>query len=318
MCKAYTVDMQDNMMINWLLNRGITEDVLSRFQVSTGQHRILGECIHLPVIDKDGYVLFRKYRRSPMSEDGEKYIYDAGTHAQLYGWHEARNHPRVLVCEGELDALVAWSNNIPAVSSTGGCMTFTEEWSKWLAKKEVLLCYDNDGPGAKGAVHTLELIPHAKIVQIPDMPNVKDVTDYCMAGGDLHNLLDTAVSYTSLEQVREDRGRRIALFQSVRFHDAYIEKHTPKSYAPSKVRVDGSALERAKSYPIPNMVQFDKRGKVPCLWHSERTASLHYYPKTNSCYCFGGCGRAYDAVDVYRVIHNCSFTDAVRELNKLI
>lgn len=310
--------MQENMMLNWLINRGITEDVLSRFRVSTGPHHTLGECIHIPVADGNGNVLFRKYRRSPMSEDGEKYMYDAGSKAHLYGWHEAHQHPRILVCEGEFDALVAWSNNIPAVSSTGGCMTFTDEWAQWLASKEVLICYDNDEAGMRGMVRTLELIPHARVVLIPDMPNVKDVTDYCMAGGDLHALLDTAVAYTSLEQVREDRGRRIALFQSVKFHDAYITQHTPKSYAPSKARVGGSALERAKSYPIPNMVQFNARGKVSCLWHSERTASLHYYPKTNTCYCFGGCGRAYDAIDVYRAIHTCSFTDAVHELNKLI
>lgn len=317
MCKAYTVDMKENMMIDWLLKRGITEDVLSRFQVSAGQHRILGECIHIPVIDKDGYILYRKYRRSPFDESGEKYLYDTGSRAQLYGWSEAHKHPRVLVCEGELDALVAWSNNIPAVSSTGGAMTFTEDWARWLAKKEVLICYDNDNAGYDGAVHTLSLIPHAKIVQIPDMPNVKDVTDYCMAGGNLHDLLDTATAYTSIEQVKEDRGRRIALFQSVRFHDAYIRKHTPVTYTRRKYDGDNT-LCRAKSYPITNMVTFDRRGKSPCLWHSERTASLHYYQKTNTCYCFGGCGRSYDAIDVYRIIHACSFTDAVKELNKLL
>lgn len=305
-------------MMDWLLKRGITEDVLSRFQVSVGPHAILGECIHIPVIDKDGYILFRKYRRSPFEDVGDKYLYEAGGRAQLYGWHEAKNHPHVLICEGELDALVAWSNNIPAVSSTGGCMTFSDEWAKWLAKKDVVICYDNDKAGADGAVRTLSLVPHAKIVQIPDMPNVKDITDYCMAGGSLHDLLDTAIAYTSLEQVREDRGRRIALFQSVRFHDAYIDKHTPRSYVSSKRIVDASDLEKAKSYLIPNMVEFSKAGKSPCLWHSERTASLHYYQSTNTCYCFGGCGRAYDAIDVYRIIHNCSFTTAVRELNKLV
>lgn len=311
--------MQENMMMDWLLQRGITEDVLSRFHVSAGTHHILGECIHIPVINKDGAILFRKYRRSPFTDVGEKYLYDAGSRAQLYGWHEAHRHPRVLVCEGELDALVAWSNNIPAVSSTGGAMTFTEEWASWLANKEVLVCYDNDDAGARGAVRTLKLIPHAKIVQIPDMPNLKDITDYLMAGGNLHDLLDTATAFVSLEQVREDRGRRIALFQSVRFHDAFISANAPATYTPHKYSGDMSTtISRAKSYPITNMVKFNSRGKSSCLWHAEKTASLHYYPKTNTCYCFGGCGRAYDAIDVYRIIHNCSFTAAVRELNKLV
>lgn len=305
-------------MIDWLQKRGITENVLSLFRVSTGQHHILGECIHIPIADSEGTIIFKKYRRSPFSEGGDKYLYDTGSRAQLYGWHLAKKHPRVLVCEGELDALLAWSHNIPAVSSTGGAMTFTSDWAQLLAEKEVIIAYDNDDAGAKGAVRTLGLIPHAKVLQIPDMPNIKDLTDYAMAGGDLHELLDTAVAYTSLEQVKEDRGRRIAMFQSVRFHDAYISVHTPCEYVVPKKRENAGAIERAKEYPIPAMVKLGANHKALCLWHNEKTPSLHYYEKSNTCYCFGGCGRSFDAIDVYRAIHNCSFTHAVSELNKLI
>lgn len=300
-------------MIDWLLKRGITEDVLSRFHVSAGTHRILGECIHIPVLDKGGVILFRKYRRSPFVDTGDKYLYDSGSRAQLYGWHEAHKHPRILICEGELDALVAWSNNIPAVSSTGGAMTFTEEWASWLADKEVLICYDNDDTGARGAVRTLKLIPHARVVQIPERPNVKDLTDYCMAGGNVHELLDTATAYTSLDQVQEDRGRRVALFQSVFFHDAYIKENTPVSYAPRTHNSADSNISRAKSYPITEMIAFNHAHKARCPWHAEDTPSMHYYKKTNTVYCFG-CGKHGDAIDVYRAIHGCSFTVALKKL----
>lgn len=197
-------------------------------------------------------------------------------------------------------------------------MTFTSEWAQLMTGKEVIIAYDNDEAGAKGAVRTLGLIPHAKVVQIPDRPNIKDLTDYAMAGGDLHELLDTAIAYTSLEQVKEDRGRRIAMFQSVRFHDAYIQIHTPREYTMPKRKENAGVIERAKEYPIPNMVQFGSNHKALCLWHAEKTPSLHYYKKNNTCYCFGGCGRSFDSIDVYRAIHNCSFTHAVSELNKLI
>ena len=305
-------------MIDWLQKRGITEHVLSLFDIYTGPHHILGECIHIPVADSEGKIIFKKYRRSPFSEEGDKYLYDTGSRAQLYAWHHAKNHPRILICEGELDALLAWSNNIPAVSSTGGAMTFTHEWAQYMSKKEVIIAYDNDDAGAKGMVRTLGLIPHAKIVQIPDRPNVKDLTEYVMAGGNIHELLDTAVLFTSLEQVKEDRGRRIALFQSVRFHDAYIQTHTPREYVALKNRKNAGIIDRAKEYPIPNMVQFAANHKALCLWHAEKTPSLHYYHKSNTCYCFGGCGRSFDSIDVYRAIHTCSFTHAVDELNKLV
>jgi DNA primase len=316
MCNKYTVSMQENSMMDWLLKRGITEEVLARFSIHVAQHHTLGECIGIPIIDKDGYTLFHKYRRSPFDDVGEKYMYDHGSSARLYGWHEAHKHPRILICEGELDALVAWSHNIPAVSSTGGCKMFKDEWVSWLANKEVYICYDNDSPGAEGAVKVLGLIPHAHIVLIPERPNVKDLTDYCMAGGDVAELLDTAKQYTSMEQVREERGKRIALFESSRFHDAYIKANTPVSFVPRK-RGDtqGSDIEKARAYPIPELLQFDKRGKALCIWHAEKTPSLHYYPKTNTVYCFGGCGRAGDAIDVYRAIHGCGFVEAVKKLS---
>lgn len=304
-------------MTDWLMKRGITEEVLARFSVSTGTHYVLGECIHIPVHDGDGVVAFKKYRRSPFTEQGDKYLYDSGAKAQLYAWHEARKHKRILICEGELDALIAWSNNIPAVSSTGGCMTFTQEWAEWMEDKDVLICYDNDEAGAKGMVRTLGMIPHAKVILLPDMPNVKDITDYCMAGGNLHELLDTAQAITSLEQAQELRGRRVAMFQSTRFYDTYIHNNTPIEYAPrSRSSRDTSNIEQAKEYPITSMLKFNHAHKAVCPWHAEDTPSLHYYAKSNTVYCFG-CGKHADAIDVYRAIHGCSFTNAVNALKKL-
>lgn len=304
-------------MIDWLLKRGISDEVIARFNVSTDVHPTLNECIRIPIHDSEGTILFSKYRRSPFVDSGNKYMYDVGTQATLYAWHEAKKHKRILITEGELDTLVAWSNNIPAISSTGGCMTFKNEWADLLKDKEVVVCYDNDDAGAKGAVKLLSLIPHAKVLLIPEQPNIKDLTDYCKAGGDIHEFILTAISYTSLEQVKEERGKRLSVFDSVRFHDAYIEKNTPVTHTPRFQKGD-TTINRAKSYPITNLVQFDRTKNIKCLWHSERTASLHYYPKTNTAYCFGGCGRAYDAIDFYRAIHNCNFTTAVRELNKLV
>jgi DNA primase len=74
---------------------------------------------------------------------------------------------------------------------------------------------------------------------------------------------------------------------------------------------------KAKSYPMTNLIEFRQK-KACCPWHSEKTPSLAYYPKTNSAYCFGACGRAYDSIDAYRQKHGGSFINAVNELNKLV
>jgi len=213
---------------------------------------------------------------------------------------------------------VAWSNNIPAVSSTAGSKTFTDEWIGWLQGKDVTLCFDNDQAGAEGMVSIIKRFPQAGVVLIPQRPNIKDLTDYVQHGGNIHDLLKTAKTYTFVEQVKEERAARVSVFESVIFHEEYLDKFEPKVIPNSRPisAKDDSDKERAKAYPIDRLMRFDKK-KACCIWHNEKTPSLNYYPKTNSVYCFG-CGKYGDAIDVYREIHQCDFKTAVSELKKLV
>jgi len=306
--------MQDNRLLNWLLTRGISDNVIELFNITTYKHKDFGECLRIPVT-KDGLC---KYRRDYEHNIKPKYTADYGLKASLFGWEQAKSNKTILVTEGELDSLVAWSNNIPAVSSTAGANTFTDEWISWLQDKEVLLCFDNDEAGADGMINIIKRLPTAKVVLIPQRPNIKDLTDYVQYGGNIHELLKTAKSYTSLEQVKEERAARISIFESVIFHDAYINALEPKVMPNSRpvANKDNTDKEIAKSYPIDNLIEF-KQKKACCIWHNEKTPSLNYYPNTNSVYCFG-CGKYGDAIDVYRAIHNCDFKQAVSDLKKLI
>lgn len=76
--------------------------------------------------------------------------------------------------------------------------------------------------------------------------------------------------------------------------------------------VSQSDIERARQYPIDNFIDF-KHKVAPCIWHNEKTGSLHYYKKTNTVYCFG-CGKSADVIDVYMKIHGCNFLTAVKAL----
>lgn len=305
--------MQDNKFINWLIQRGITPAVIEQFGLDTHDHYMFGLCIKVPIQGTN----FNKYRRDFEQDIQPRYTSDTGLRAFLYGSIYIAEASSVLITEGELDTLVAWSNNIPAVSSTGGANTFLPEWAELLQGKDVTICYDNDNSGADGMVKVLGLLPEAKVVLIPERPNIKDLTDYIKYGGDIHELLLTAKQYKSLEQVQDERASRISLFESVRFHDAYIESHTPKVIPNSRyVARDNTKVERVKTYPIGKLVEF-KQKKACCIWHNEKTPSMAYYPNTNTVYCFG-CGKHGDVIDVYKQIHQCGFKEAVTELNKLV
>lgn len=318
--RCYYDSMQGNIFRDWLLRRKITESVIEEFGVMEGNHFMFGECLVIPVCGEDGSFLFNKYRRSPLrnDNDGPKYIYDKGSKAVLYGYHRAKSERRVLLTEGELDCLVAWSANIPAISSTGGAMTFKEEWAESLKDKEVVICLDNDAAGGEGMARVLDMVPHARILFLPDRPGIKDISDYAQAGGDLNELLKTAIRFGSLEDVIANRSERVSVWQSTHFHDAYIRNHTNKEEI-KHVKKNGNKsmvsdkVMRAKEYPIDELIEFSM-GKARCLWHNEKHASLHHYKDGNRVYCFGMCGKSYDSIDVYMALHGCGFKEAVEKL----
>lgn len=309
--------MQEHIWIDWLNRRGVSNAIIEQFSLRWDKHSVLGECIVIPVLDEKGELSFNKYRRDPLQGDVKpKYVYDKGGRSTLYGADKVVDEAAVLITEGELDALVAWSLKIPAVSSTGGAGTFMPEWVDLLKGKEVTICFDNDEAGGRGMAKVFSLLPEAKILFLPERAGVKDITDYVAGGGNFHELARNAKSFSNLQDVIDDRSRRLSLWQSVHFHDAYIEMNTvPEFVKPERtVRSDAGDVERAKAHPIPNLLKFDRNSKAPCIWHEEKTPSLHYFKKTNTVYCFGGCGKRGDAIDVYRQINHCSFLEAVKAL----
>jgi DNA primase len=302
----------NNVFKDWLNRCKITDKVLEDFQITTGSNFSLnGECITIPIFDIDGNFSFNKYRRSPLDSAKPKYVYDKGGKVTLYGWHKAKVSPTILITEGEKDSLVAWSYNIPSVTSTGGALSFQKEWGPLFIDKEVIVCLDNDSAGGEGMVKILSIIPHAKMLFLP--ANIKDIAEYTERGGDLNDLIKNAKYLPSIEAVKEDRVNRLAEFRPVFFHDAYLAEHEKPVKEARKDRITTDRLLRAKEYPIDELLDF-KQGKTCCLWHNEKTPSLHYFKKSNSVYCFGMCGKARDSIDVYRQLHNCSFNEAVSAL----
>ena len=273
--------------------------------------------IIIPVCDFDGNLLYNKYRRSPLSNEGPKYLYDKGGKIALYGAQMAKDAKTVLITEGEMDCLVAWSCNIPAVTSTSGAMSFQDSWISFFDDKEVILCFDNDPAGGEGMARTLEILPHAKVMFLPDVPNLKDISDYASMGNSLVDLMRTAKHFDSIEAIIEDRSKCLATYDSVYFHDACIkrmkEQQKPAPKTGKKDLTNGTDIEKARAFPISELIDF-KNDKARCPFHNEKTPSLQYYPADNHCYCFGGCGRAYDAIDVYMKINNCGFKQAVAKL----
>ncbi len=171
---AWHAALPDNIR-EWLLNeRGVAAEVIDEAKLGwSGTH------LTIPIPDASGKYLFVKKRRTPLSDEGPKYENATGSKAALFGVEYLEDAVMIVICEGELDALVLRSQGIPAVTSTGGAKTFNDEWVELFSKIEhVFICYDNDKPGQEGARRVGELIPHAKIMTLPkEVGEAGDLTD---------------------------------------------------------------------------------------------------------------------------------------------
>lgn len=72
-------------------------------------------------------------------------------------------------------------------------------------------------------------------------------------------------------------------------------------------------IQKAKTYPMTQIVELTRANTMKCLWHEDKNPSMQYYPKTNSLYCFS-CNKKADTIDVVMKKTGLPFIDAVRQL----
>ena len=79
----------------------------------------------------------------------------------------------VVICEGEIDAMLLDQCGFPAVSPTAGAGTWMPEWANLFSSvRRIWILYDNDKAGMDGAKQVWSTLRRAKIVQYP--AGVKD------------------------------------------------------------------------------------------------------------------------------------------------
>src|SRR5205809_5849633 len=138
--------------------------------------------VTIPIFDRAGQFAFFKLAKGPNDQTASpKMLATPGAHGELYGWERVLAHPeRLVICEGEFDRLVLESRGFAAVTSTGGALTFRPTWAEAFREiPRVYVCFDNDDAGRAGAERVARLIPHARIVRLPDeIGEGGDATDF--------------------------------------------------------------------------------------------------------------------------------------------
>lgn len=146
---------------NYLNNRGINNNLIEEFKLGYGE--FYGKnWITIPILNKDGEPIFIKLRQDPddATNDSKYKFYPPGKEAALYGVeHLGAYTDTVVICEGELDAIILQSFGIPAVTSTAGANTFKVEWLDSIKHiKKVYICLDKDEAGINGSEKIIKLL----------------------------------------------------------------------------------------------------------------------------------------------------------------
>lgn len=96
---------------------------------------------------------------------------------------------------------------------------------------------------------------------------------------------------------------------------AYCSGHSVQGH------ITETNIQRAREVSIASLISSTIRrtGKTSitnCPLHEDHSPSFVIYPETNSCWCFG-CQQGGDSIALTRLLHNLSFIEAVKYLNRI-
>lgn len=210
----------------------------------------------------------------PIYENGElvnvrKYKPDHKTKMLgMIGKNDARIWPienldaeKVYIMEGEKDCILANQLGLNAVTVTGGAGTFKNEWAPLFKDKEVIICYDIDEAGTRGAKVVAEFVvgqaQKVKIIALPITdPENADFTNY---------VVDNKKTLEDFNLLEENTGpfasqmiRKIDMDNNI--YDAELADASKKEYYFKRIRVKAVVAGKDLApYLVP------KRLKVNCL-----------------------------------------------------
>jgi DNA primase len=287
----------------YLHSRGIPDAVINRHFLGWNGSRIT-----IPIFDERGLCAsFRLAKDPDDSSDGPKMLSMRGSSVDLYGWETLRLKPqRVVVCEGEFDRLVLEAYGFAAVTSTGGAGSFDPDCAVAFADiPEVFICFDRDEAGRKGALRVVRMIPHAKLVELPqEVGDGGDITDFFVRlgrdAGDFEQLLAAAESPPPEPESDPKPAKPLRLDPQLRERVAHVKRQIPIE------QIVGSYVElHASGATLVGL----------CPFHDDHRPSLTVYPEQTTFHCYG-CGVLGDVLSFLQRVEHLTFHQALRSLEQ--
>lgn len=139
----------------WLMSRGLNEHTIAEFKI--GEYTRDGKTFAVFPYLRDGDLVNAKHR-DVADKRGMRQEKDA--EPCLFGWHLIGPKVRtVAITEGEIDAMTLHQAGVPALSVNAGAgnhQWIENDWERLERFSEILVCFDDDEPGQKGAREVIQ------------------------------------------------------------------------------------------------------------------------------------------------------------------
>lgn len=144
--------------------------------------------------DEDGNLLYQKLRYDPKDfririPDGKGgWVYKMNGQAPvLYNLAAFKDASMLFVCEGEKDVETLRQYGYVGTTNFDGAGKWRPEYNRHFAGRMVFVLPDNDAPGRRHATKVYRslagIAEHLRIVQLPNLPDGGDVSDWFNNGG---------------------------------------------------------------------------------------------------------------------------------------
>lgn len=235
--------------------RGLTKDTIQKYEIGYNKKN---NRFTIPIKNiVNSYVNIRQY--APENKE-----YKVISWAKGYG--EARIFPEknikyvdtIFICEGEMDCLLLNQYGYSAVTTTCGSGSWAKKWNVLFEKKKVVIVYDCDDPGRKGAKNLAKkLIDFAAKIKIIDLglKDGEDITDYFVKYKHTKKEFTALVRKTETEDMHElidlSKSMNAEYYdKKIKFFGIIIGKDLSPYLVPKKVKAmcTGSGTRKQCSF----------------------------------------------------------------------
>jgi DNA primase catalytic core len=152
----------------------------------TGHEHLNGSLV-VPIRDEAGNVvnLYGRKVRDDLKKGTPTHLYLAGPHRGVFNLDGVRGSAEVILCEALIDALTVYAAGLHHVTSAYGAGGFTDDILQAFIRhgvRRVLIAYDRDAAGDKGAAKVAEVLAaHGIEAYRVKLPHGMDINAYALS-----------------------------------------------------------------------------------------------------------------------------------------